>query len=251
MILIDSQISTLHKMNQIGESTISKILVFHVKVLGLWAPENFSLLYFIYSTLLYLLFTVIYVFCMFVNFFFLTDVKETTHSLYMSLTCVALLFKTMNFLWFNRDMHTNLQLVNNFELHTVEEIHLTANRLRSYKNLWLAYYLMINITGLAAYISALYAVPRQLPFRAWYPFDWRHDDKIYWSTYVYQVVGMIVQANLNITMEIFPGFLIYMARLKMDILKMRLERNHQNINDQQKSVVHLVDSIKLHQHIVK
>lgn len=238
-------------MKQIGESAISKILIFHFKVLGLWAPEKFSPAYFIYSILLYLIFTVIYVFCMFINFFFLTDVEETTHSLYMTLTCIALLVKTINFHWFNRDMQNNLKTVNNFELQNVDEINLVTNRLRSYKNVWLAYYLMINITGLAAYISAIYTVPRQLPFRAWYPFDWRHDEFKYWITYTYQVVGMIVQANLNISVEIFPGYLIYMARLKMDILSMRLKRKGKSLKEQQKSIGHLVDSIKLHQHIVK
>lgn len=188
---------------------------------------------------------------MLLNFFYLTNVEETTHSLYMTLTCFALFFKTINFLWYNRDMQNNLKIVNNFELQNVDEMHLVTNRLRYYRNLWLCYYLMINITGLAAYISALYTQPRQLPFRAWYPFDWRHDEKLYWMAYTYQVLGMIVQANLNISIEIFPGYLIYMAHVKMDILSLRLKRKYENENDKQKSVHYLIDSIKLHQHITK
>lgn len=238
-------------MDKIGESAISKILVFHFKILGLWPSETFSLFYFVYSTLLYLIFSIIYVFCMCGNFLFLTDVEETTHSLYMTLTCVALLFKTINFLWRIRDMQNNLKIVNNFELQNADEIDLVADRLRSYRNLWLAYYIMINITGLAAYTSALYTQPRQLPFRAWYPFDWRHSEERYWMAYTYQVVGMIVQANLNISIEIFPGYLIYMARVKMDILSLRLERKYNDLKEQRKSIGYLVDSIKLHQHIVK
>lgn len=238
-------------MDQIGDSTISKILVFHFKALGLWTPEKFSPCYFIYSTLLYVIFSLIYVLCMCLNFFFVTDVEETTHSIYMTLTCLALLFKTLNFLWYNGDMQENLKIVNNFKLQNKGEINFVNNRLKLYKNVWIAYYLMINTTGLAAYLSALYTVPRQLPFRAWYPFDWQHDEKLYWIAYTYQVVGMIVQANLNITIEIFPGYLMYMAHLKMEILSLRLEGLHQELNKQVKSVRNLVECIKLHQNIVR
>lgn len=238
-------------MNQIGESTISKILVFHFKVLGLWSPEKFSIIYLIYSTLLYVIFSLIYVFCMCVNFLFVTNVEETTHSLYMTLTCVALLFKSINFLWFNRDMQDNLKIVNTFELKNDNEIAFVKQRLRFFRNVWLAYYLMINTTGLAGYVSALFTLPRQLPFRAWYPFDWRHDEKLYWAVYTYQVVGMVAQANLNIVIELFPGYLLYMASLKMQILSSRLEGMDHDINDPRKSIVNLVDCIKVHQHIVK
>lgn len=238
-------------MKQIGASTISKVIVFHFKMLGLWPPEEFSRFYFIYSTLLYIIFSIIYVFCMFINIFLLTDAKEATHSLYMTLTCVALLFKSINFLWFNQDMQNHLKIVTSFDLQNDAEINLVANRLRSYRNFCLLYYLMINGTCLAAYISALYTEPRQLPFRAWYPFDWHHDEKRYWIAYTYQVMGMVVQGNLNFVIEVFPGYLIYMAHVKIDILSLRLQRNYSNLADQRNSIPYLADSIKIHQHIVK
>lgn len=238
-------------MKQIGESTISKVIVFHFQMLGLWPPEKFSRLYCLYSTLLYIVFSVIYVFCMVANIFVLTDAKETMHSLYMTLTCVALLLKSINFLWFNRDMQNDLKIVTNFVLQNFEEINLVANRLRLYRNFCLVYYLMINGTCLAAYISALYTQPRQLPFRAWYPFDWHHDEKRYWIAYTYQVMGMVVQGNLNFAIEVFPGYLIYMAHVKIDILSMRLQRKHNNLMNQRNPIDYLLDSIRLHQHIVK
>lgn len=140
-------------------------------------------------------------------------------------------------------------MVVEFRLQNDDENNLVADRLKSYLKLWLGYYVMINVTGLAAYVSALYSTPLQLPFRAWYPIDWRHDKRQYWMAYTYQVVGMIMLANLNICIEIFPGYLMYMARLKMDILSLRLERNYSSAREQLKSVGYLVDSIKLHQHI--
>lgn len=237
-------------MNQIGESTISKVIVFHFKMLGLWSPDKFSILYFVYSVLLHLIFSLIYVSCMLMNIAFITDIKETMHSLNMTLTCVALLFKTMNFMWYSRDMKDNLKIVNDFELQNDDEINLVADRLKSFFKLWLLYYVMINVTGGAAYVGALFTTPRQLPFRAWYPVDWRNDENGYWMAYSYQVLGMIMQANLNICIEIFPGFLMYMARVKMEILSLRLERKYKDVEEQRKSVDNLRDSIKLHQHIV-
>lgn len=250
-------------MVQIGESTISKILVFHLRMLGIWLPEKFSTLYSIYSALLYVICSFTYVVCMCANFIFLTNVSETTHSIYMTFTCVALLFKTSNFLWYNRDMKINLKIINDFQLENDDEVDFVRDRLRVYWNIWLSVYLMINATIYAAFTNALIAVPRQLPFRAYYPMDWQHNDRNYWIAYAYQVVGMIVQANLNIVVEVFPGYLIYMVKVKMDILAKRLRGISKNlkkgsVNDidstsveQRKSITDLIDCIKLHQHITQ
>lgn len=249
-------------MVRIGESAISRILVFHLRVLGIWFPEKFSTPYCIYSALLYITCSFIYVVCMCLNFFFLTNLSETTHSIYMTFTCVALLFKTTNFVWKNQHMKNNWKIIRDFQLQNDDEVDFVMNRLRIYWNIWLSVYLMINATIVAAFTTALMATPRQLPFRAYYPIDWRHDDQNYWIAYTYQVVGMVVQANLNIVVEVFPGFLIYMVSVKMDILSKRLRGIGKNLKDssgksidsnreeQRKSITDLVDCIKLHQHIV-
>lgn len=251
----------------IGKSTISRILVFHLKVLGIWHSGKFSMLYFIYSVILYTLFSFIYVVCMCIsmcmNFLFPTNIRETIHSMYMTLTCVALLCKTTSFLWYNRDMRKNLKITYNFQLKNDDEINFVRNRLKFYWNIWLSVYMMINATIVAAFVSALLTVPRQLPFRAWYPLDWQHDENKYWIAYAYQVVGMVVAANLNIVIEVFPGYLIFMVNVKMEILARRLcgigknlrnsfvKHIDSNREEQQKSIKDLVACIKLHQHIVK
>lgn len=233
-------------MYRIGESTISKITVFHLKLLGLWPPENSSLFYSVYSSLLYVIFSIIYVFCMLMNLLFIRDPKEIIHSLYMTLTCVALLFKTLNFLWYRRDMQNNLKTVYNFELENDAEVSIVSQRSQLYRNFLAIYYFMINGTCIAAFIDAIYRDPWQLPFRAWYPIDWRHDRQKYWIAYTYQSLGMVVQANLNISIEIFPGYLMYMTQTKIDILSMRLQRQGEC-----KPTGYLVKLIKLHQNIVK
>lgn len=248
-------------MVQIGESSISRILVFHLRVLGIWFPETFSTLYFVYSAVLYTTCSFIYVVCMCLNFFFLTNLSETTHSIYMTFTCVALLFKTTNFLWYNQDMKNNWKIIHDFQLQNDDEVEFVKYRLGIYWKIWLSIYLMINATIVAAFINALMTTPRQLPFRAYYPMDWQHDDQNYWIAYTYQVVGMVVQANLNIVVEVFPGYLIYMVSVKMDILSKRLRGIGKNLKEdfvtnidsnreeQRKSITDLVGCIKLHQHI--
>lgn len=248
-------------MVRIGESTISRILVFHLRMLGIWLPEKFSTLYFVYSALLYIICSFTYVVCMCLNFLFLTTISDTTHSIYMTFTCVALLFKTTNFLWYNRDMKNNCKIINDFQLLNDDEVNFVRQRMRTYWNIWLSVYTMINATIVAAFVSAVISIPKQLPFRAYYPMDWQHNERNYWIVYTYQVVGMVVQANLNIVVEVFPGFLIYMVSVKMDILSKRLRRIGKNLKkssvqhidssraEQRKSIIDLMDCIKLHQHI--
>lgn len=246
--------------------SINRVLVFHLRVLGLWFPEKFSLLYIIYAVLLYIIFSLIYVSCMCANFFFITSetsVSDMTESMLMTLEYVALLFKSVNFFWYNRDMQNNLKIVNTFQLQNDDEVNFVKNRMRVFRNLWFVYYSIINVSASAGYQSTLFRQPRTLPFKAWYPFDWQHNEQSYWIIYAFQVLGMVVQSNMNIIIEIFPSYLMYVDNLKMEILGMRLRGIAKNLKgnsikdidikqeEQQKSIDDLVNCIKLHQHIEK
>lgn len=238
-------------MYQIGYSEVSRILAFHFKMLGLWFPKKFSLFYFVYASLLYAIFSVTYVFCMLANLVLSTEMDGAIQSLFMTLTCLALLCKTLNFHWFNRDMQNHLDVISDFELENEGEVDFVAKRVKLYRHVWLSFYLIINITGATAYFAPLFSKERQLPFMAWYPFDWKNNERNYWIAYAYQVIGMIVQANLNVCNDTFPGYLMYMAHVKMDILSLRLQRNYNDPKEKREPVRCLVECIKVHQRISK
>lgn len=46
----------------------------------------------------------------------------------------------------------------------------------------------------------------------------------YWILYIYQVIGILIEINLIVTIELFPSYLLYMLSIQTEILGMRLER---------------------------
>lgn len=114
--------------------------------------------------------------------------------------------------------------VNDFVIETEHETEFLQNRMEPFQKLALFYYILPNVCGINAYLKPLFAAKTELPFLGWYPLDWKNNSLDYWITYVYQVVGILIEINLNVTMELFPSYLMYMLSTQMEILGMRLER---------------------------
>lgn len=207
----------------IGPSRVSKTLIIFFRILGLWYYPDTTVAYKFYAFTLHFIFSFLYVICYVVNLFFLTNLSEATHSLYITLTVVALFVKTINFYWYNSRIQANLVKIQQFQLNDDDEIELVGRRMKMFMKLMLYYYGVANTTGLTTYINALFATPTQLPFYAWYPVDWKHNSRDYWIAYSYQTIGMIMEVNLNITIESFPCFVMFMISVQMELLGRRLE----------------------------
>lgn len=215
------------KMKTVGDSKLTKVLVFCFFICGLWSkfqPNTMaSTLYYIVSYSMHFTLSFCYTGFMVVGLMFISDVNQITLSICVTFTCVAYVAKILNFYWHNAGMKTCLKRVNDFVLDNENELQFLQNRMKPFRKLSLFYYIIPNVCGITAYLKPIFATKTELPFLGWYPLDWENNSMDYWIMYVYQVVGILIEINLNVTMELFPSYLMYMVSIQMEILGMRLE----------------------------
>ena len=241
---------------------ISRILVFFFFIFGLWWPKKrLATLYQVFGLIFQTVFSFLYTMFMLINLVMLTDMNKLANSMYMPLTELALFFKIANFFYRNRLMQGLLQTVNEFVLESDDEIELVKRKITGFFRVLIYYFICVNWAGLNADVSALAAKDPQLPFPAWYPVDWSHNRRDYWIAFTYQAIGMIISSNLNITIELFPIFMLFIISVKIDILGMRLQKLGLMQNkamasvaskpnkDEDHSLSLLKDAIKTHQDI--
>lgn len=245
----------------IGHSNLSRTIHFFAKLFGIGLDPSSSSIYICYSYIFHAIGTFAFVLCLCLSIFFITSIDETTHCLYMSLTCLAFAFKVANYFYYHRQMYTCLSAVRTFELNTEEEI-LIYNR-RNGGLSWIAcfYYIIPTVCGASAYFKPFLYDDVQLPFRAWYPFDWQNVAKYYWIAYGYQVFGMFLLILGNVTIDLTPSYLLNMIAIQTEVLGLRLSKLGKEVPfpkvnlslydpEQQNNFRGLVDCLKLHQSIL-
>lgn len=246
---------------KVGESIISRLIVWVYYLFGQWSNENSSFLYHIYAFVLHFGFVFLYLICMLINLIFISDVNETTHSLYVTLTELAFFLKIMNFFWFNRGMKECLSTTIDFDLKNENEAETVKKRMHFFNWLTYSYYIIPNMCAITASMKPFFVEKREIPFRGWYPLDWVNSDRDYVLVYVYQVIGIMIEVNLNVTLDVYPNYLMHMISIQMQILGKRLKNLRSNgeivssINPkdtfQKTGYSDLTDCIKAHHKIIR
>lgn len=210
---------------KIGETVSSRVMVWVLNKVGIWPPAG-SIAYKIVSIIFHLIFAYGYTMFLCLNLLFLADIDDLTDSLYMSMTCLALCGKLTNFRYFMPKIQDSLEQIKRFRLISQSEEDFMRAKVRFFDTILFGYYFVSNTAGFAAYTYVLFdngAGGRVLPFHAWYPIDWRQSARNYWLLYAYQVGGMMCLCNLNITMDLYPSYVMYMISLKLEVLGKRLQ----------------------------
>lgn len=202
---------------------------FVFKLCGLWRcklSRSLAILYNCYSLSIIVIFLFLYDLSLSVYIFCLEDVavEEATNNLCMTLTLITLFGKVLNFKIFLRRIQNLLHIGDEFALKNDHEILLVDQRISFFKKLSTLLYLSANIAALSSFIGGFISEERRLPYLAWFPFDWKSNLTGYVSVYLYQAIGMVIQANLNVSMDLFSAYLMYIASIKLEILGVRLEK---------------------------
>lgn len=244
-------------MGGIRADKVTNIQLFYFRLFGMWPHENSGYLYYIYGLIFLFIFSFAFSAFMVINLFVLEDISQITDNMYMALTEVALFVKIVNFFIRFKAMQSMFRTVQNFQLESAEEEQLIRERLSFFLNVSIYYYACANSAVVMNTISALSATVVKLPFHGWYGLDWRENRNYYWLIFAYQTVGMTITANLNITIELFPMLLMFMASVKMELLGRRMqligwcvENTKNTMKDSvQNAHLDLINSIETHKDI--
>ncbi|XP_037040273.1 odorant receptor 94b-like [Bradysia coprophila] len=74
------------------------------------------------------------------------------------------------------------------------------------------------------FISTSMSDTTRLPYLAWLPFDWKCNSTAYAWLYTYQVIGVIIQANINVSLDLLMAYSMHVASIKFELLGDRLQR---------------------------
>lgn len=238
--------------------SISHIMCGFFRTFGLWKPyeksETSVNLYSVYSVILLFTFPITYAFFMVCNIFFLTDSAELTNRLYVSFTQAALAIKVINFFFNNREWQQILTEIGEFRLKSSKEVKSIQQRALVIQVLYFIYMIDCNITIFGYAIFPLLNGAKDLIYSAWYPgLDWQNNRKTYWIVYTYQEIGSLITVHLNVTIDSYYCFLMYILSAQVNIFGDRLSELQaaDGANTVHQNYLNLIETIQMHRRLNK
>lgn len=223
---------------------IGEHFVDYFKLLGFWLETKRLFSSKFHTITIFLIFFLIYTTFKCLYFTSLKDIRETTFFTFVCLSEVALVIKISIFLKRNESVRKNQIYLESFLLRSPEEQNICNNYMIEFKKIAFIYIILTNSTCILSFIVPLTLKEPTLCYLAWYPVDWQHDRRYYWMVYIYQMIGMIFQANTLICLELYTVYMLISTSTYLRVLDYRFRRigfTPANCNKE------LIDGIKMHQ----
>lgn len=244
-------------MNGLTSAFITRISSFLCNTLwflGLWNPYSESHLkmasYSIYSTVLLFVFPILYSFFMVCSIFLLTDLSDLSDRLFMSLAETALTIKAINFIMNNREWQLIFKEIKEFRIKSTWEQQIVTNRHRLFQKI--AFFYLFNANCYGFLMALIAALNGQMMYSGWYPgFDVQKSRLDFWIVYSFQGIGMAITANMNILLDSYYCFMMFMTSAHLNIFGHRL--SSMQMGNSNRSILRirneLIEQIHIHQRI--
>lgn len=243
---------------------VTRVIKFVLRICGLWKPSSgsrWTIAYAIYGILFLTTFSGFFTLCMCINLFFIPDLKELTVASYMSLTELALFVKIVYFFILNRKLQKLFGELDEFALEHEWEQNLVRERVQYFFKIMAFYYAVSNGAVSVTEIGSALTPEPKLSYSGWYPYlDWQTNRRDFWIVFGYQCLGMRSTCNMNVTIDSFACFFMFMISVQMEILGKRLNNmghekilvnaNKTDYEDRTWYIRRLINQIKLHQKMI-
>lgn len=188
----------------------------------MWPSGNRTIFYKLYTATVLLIFFVCYTTfkCLYLSE--VKSVSETTYLSFVSLTEMTLFVKILLFLHQNDIVRSNQEYLEKFVAVTSDEKEICERNMMFFWKMAISYGVLTNLTSFLSFLVPLTASEPSLPFLAWYPVDWQHQRHIYWMVYWYQVIGMLIQCNTLVCIEMYVVYLMITVSTYLEVLGHRL-----------------------------
>lgn len=212
---------------KLGTFAMVEKLKFNLKFGGLWSSDSSkcsSLLYKFYGLMIMVTIFLIFDLSLNIYVFYVKNVQEATENFCLSLTAIAMIGKVLNFKIQFRRIQRALRVAESFTLENDREKLFVDERISFYNKICTFFLVAANIGVFFICFGAILVDEKRLPILAWFPFDWKSNTTIYALCYTYQTISLTIQANLNVTLDLFSAYLMHVASIKLEILGVRLEK---------------------------
>lgn len=157
----------------------------------------------------------------------------------------------------NREWQQILTEIDEFRLKSSKEENIIQQRALIIRIAYYIYIFSSNITILAYAIIPLLNGAKDLIYSGWYPqIDWQNKRKSYWTVYAYQEIGILITCNLNVTIDSYYCFLMFMLSAQVNILGIPQVGNRlsklqaaKGANSIHQNRLNLIEKIQLHQRL--
>lgn len=243
----------------IGLPRIISLMLFIFSIFGLWNPHS-SRLYAIYSYTLHFTCTFLYTISLVAGVLTLNTTEELIAASSMTLTMVATCVLVGNMYVYNGQIRQLLRRISDFPLKDgdANERAIVQRCSSFFTMVASSLYVLANMAASSQNLAAL--LKGRLPFVAVFPAV----DRFHSFWYLYQSGGMTMMSNVNITLQMFPDYLMYMCSAQFQLLDARLRalgrgcRAHPNFGvsvpempDQAAARRELIVCIRTHQEIIE
>lgn len=216
------------KIRKLGTFPIVERFKFILKLCGLWSRDISStyllMLYNGYKVAFMFIFMLLYALTINTNIFFTDDVLEATDVLCMGLTVMALVGKSTNYGFFRRRIETLLRISEEFRLDSDQEVEFVNQQMVGFTKMCNFVYCFSNLAITFNSIAAIMSEEVRLPYVAWFPFDWKSNSTTYMLVCIYQIFGMFMGANLNMSIDLMSIYLMHVVSIKLETLGNRLRK---------------------------
>lgn len=216
------------KNRKLGTFSAVERIKFVILLCGQW-PVGISsklrrMLYNCISVTVFIIFVFLYDFLMCASVLFIEDVQEATENLHTSLTFLTTFGKALNYRFLFGRIQGLFRMSETFQLENVYESQFADRQMVRFNKLVTFLYCSANSAVSFSCIATVFSDTPRLPFPSWYPFDWKTNSTTYAWLYTYQVIGVMIQSNLNISLDLLTAYFMHVASVQLQILGVRLEK---------------------------
>lgn len=203
-----------------------------IELFGLgWTKTSFR------GVILHVMFIDIYLVLQLIYIFKLNDIAELSNLLKMCLTYVALLLKSINFIWkFGEIATLEKSLGDLTRFGTCERQHCNdklSSCVNKVRRIFIVLWASSVVTVLLGAIAVIYyRDARSLPDKMWIPFDYRASEFRYLFVASFQIIGALYACSLNTALDIFP--ILRLSVLTNVIGNLRVQLSAVETNEQLK-----------------
>ncbi len=244
------------KMILFGESSTDKYITRVYLLAGLWFSSKPSRQYRIYSFFVMFILMLPWVLFMDIGLVLADNLRDATHVLGSAVPISVFFAKAMNLYVNNKRIQSCLERVHNFRLLDYGEKEFANNQLKVFFKFTAVFVAICNVTITFICWRVVALEKAELPFGAWYPVDWEHNNRDFWIVQSYQFYGMFIAVNINVACELFPCFFLTVIGCQLEILGMRLEKLNSELSihgkENSKMIEKLIDEhVETHYYILK
>ncbi|CAO1433671.1 unnamed protein product [Diamesa serratosioi] len=220
-------------MDYFDPMTIFNVPKKYMKLMGMWQEKSSSKWYKFYGIVMHLINIDLYLAMQFAYLIIkLEDVKELSDVLSVIFSYIALLLKSLNFMYQLEDIKSLIKTLNELIKYSgADETFKTRSKMiqqtksvqRVFNLFWFFCILTCIVSGFIPFFQTK-VINTKFPNKLWLPFDYSTDSYWYWTLTYYQILNSLIYSGVLVALDVLPVVFMSFAASLVDELALRITK---------------------------